>query len=152
MHITCECYGDPPRPSPMEIRKRLTPSKKCNCPYNCRVYCFEKPTKLRKSGQISECICFMPGVYFFEYPARDHTCRYALVQNVTDSFEGDVLYNKLPIAAQNFVNSHLSEKDFWDYAIILYQSDIPQDKAFEILQQIGSALKYFWLCNVPYID
>ena len=82
---------------------------------------------------------------FFEYPARDHTCRYALVQNVTDSFEGDKLYNKLPEAAQNFVNSHLSEKEFWDYAIILYQSDVPQDKAFEILQQIGTTFTAFFI-------
>ena len=54
----------------------------------------------------------MPGVYFFEYPARDHTCRYALVQNVTNTFDEDKLYNKLPEAAQNFVNNHLSEKSF----------------------------------------
>ena len=83
----------------------------------------------------------MQGVYFFEYPARDHICRYALVQKVTDSFEGDVLYNKLTTSAQNFVNDHLSEKEFWDYAIILYRSGIPQDKAFEILQQIGTVFQ-----------
>ena len=138
IHITCECYGHSPKIDPLMPRQRLVPSKKCNCPYDCKVYCFDKPTKYRQGAQRSEYICFLPGVYFYEYPSRDHTCRYTLVKNVTDSFESEVLYNKLPQESQNFVGNHFSEKEFWEYAIILYRSDIPQDKAFEILQQIGN--------------
>ena len=143
MQLTCECFGDPPTVDSEVPKRRQYSSKKCNCPYMFRVYCFEKPTKLippESSSKSSGVLLFLPGVYIYEYPSKDHTCNRLLVNEIVSNFESEKLYNNetpstsLTTVAITNLNSH----KFWDHALILYQADVSQDRAFQILEQLGN--------------
>ena len=144
MHVTCECYGKPPKIDPYALKKRDTPSKKCECPYEAKVYVFKDPTKLKKGNEF---LYFRPGAYIYEYPKFDHTCSCAIVEKVACAFDGDVLYRsqEQPSIGTSLVKDNSSEEAFWKYATILYKSDVPQDKAFQILLKLGLNLYFIFL-------
>ena len=145
MKLVCECYGPPP---PEITKLRNTKSKKCNCPFSFRVYCFDTPTnlvrcKLRDSlEQSEEVLSFENGVYIYEYPLEDHTCGCGTIIAIRKTFENNnALFNAQSMQSDNIVIEKceiLSEEKFWGYAQVLYNTDVPQDKAFSILQDLGN--------------
>ena len=86
MHLTCECYGssgsraeevDNDALVSSTKKKRNTPSKKCGCPYDIKIYVVGVPTTLRRD---IETILFDTGVCIYEYPKVAHTCCCQTVQ------------------------------------------------------------------------
>jgi len=143
MLLTCECFGEPRKHDPSKPKKRNTASKKCNCPYMFRIYCFETPTKLiaeaQNSSKAIEVMRFLPGVYIYEYPNAAHTCNRSTVMQIVETFQSEKLYAMDSCVSSDFVNvsKYYSSEDFWKHAKILYKSNISQDKAFQILAQEG---------------
>ena len=150
MLLTCECYGEPPKHDRNIAKRRNTPSKKCNCPFMLRVYCFETPTKLyaeaKHHSKTTEEIRFLPGVYIYEYPNADHTCNSSIAKQIVETFQSEKLYTmdySAPSCSNNDDKRLYTTEKFWNNAMILYKSDISQDKAFQILAQEGMHFHLF---------
>ena len=143
MHLTCECYGssgsraeevDNDALISSTKKKRNTPSKKCGCPYDIKIYVLGVPTTFRKG---IETISFDTGVYIYEYPKAAHTCCCQTIQKIVTTFQDDVVYNRNSETSENLVKDARSEDLFCKHAILLYRSGVPQDKAYQLLVQIG---------------
>ena len=138
MWLSCECHGVAKAYGPEKVRIRQYSSKKCNCPYKFRVYCFEHPTKVVDKEDVKDSIIlrFLPGVYIYEYPFEDHTCNTAAVKLIVDEFENEQLYSHgLPSTVSKY--SETSTEKLWDQAMVLYEAAISQDQAFLILGKLG---------------
>ena len=115
-----------------------------------RVYCFETPTKLiaeaQNSSKTNEVMRFLPGVYIYEYPNSDHTCNRSIVMQIVETFQSEKLYAM--DSSEMDKNNNYSSEEFWNHAMILYKSDISQDKAFQILGQQGKR----WVISSVYVS
>ena len=103
------------------------------------------PCKLTETSTATreiQVLKFEPGVYIYEYPLVDHTCGCNTIQDIRQSFEdNDGVYNNKNAHGSLYSNAlpETSEEKFWGYANVLYQLDIPQDKAFKVLQELGNS-------------
>jgi len=149
MKLVCECYGSPPTTAnSVDSKRRNTKSKKCNCPFSFRIYCFQSPTELvrckpkdsSQSELFEKSLSFDKGVYIYEYPLEDHTCGCKSIKAIRQTFTiNDDVYNTQSMQGDNIAvhQNEISEEKFWNYAQVLYNTDITQDKAFKILQDLG---------------
>lgn len=156
MKLTCECFGAPN--SRGHQMKRVATTKKSNCPFSFRAYVFDEDTAIspQSSGSNDKCVprFFQKGVYIYEYPTHDHTCQQVTLQNISKKFNSII-----PMITEAFnppststctgeeakFPPNLNETTFWETAMTLYKSSVPQDKA-----NAGIRLFYiheYWLWN-----